>query len=83
MMDEIIQMTEAPAQSRPSPIEFEMAYHARVAIDRIRLPIQHTEQFSYPLRPDALEALDRLERADPRFQTRYLGQNHLAKVGRA
>jgi hypothetical protein len=30
-----------------------MAYHARVAIGRIRLPIKHAEQFSYLLRLDA------------------------------
>jgi hypothetical protein len=88
-MHEIIEMIAAKAQSRPSPIEFEMAYQARVAIDRIRLAIKYAEQFSQPydqMREASLyllEALDRLERADRRFQARCLGQDHLAKVGPA
>ena len=86
-MHEIIEMIAAKAQSRPSPIEFEMAYQARVAIDCIRFAIKHGEQFSQPcdqMREASLhllEALDRLERADRRFQARCSGQNHPAKVG--
>jgi hypothetical protein len=60
----------------PSPIEFEMAYHARIAIDRIKFAIRHAEQFAKPCDQmrDAslqlLEALDRLEMVDRRFQLR-------------
>ena len=83
-MHEIIEMIAAKAQSRPSPIEFEMAYQARVAIDRIRLPIKHAVQVSYPMRPEARgqsasAARDRLERADRRFQARCLGPKSLCE----
>jgi hypothetical protein len=44
-MHEFLQTIEAEVQSRPTPIEFEMAYQARVVIDRIRFAIKHTEQF--------------------------------------
>jgi predicted DNA-binding transcriptional regulator AlpA len=53
-----------------------MAYQARVAIDRIKFAIKHTEQFSTPCihMRDAglqlLDALDRLESLDRRFQIR-------------
>jgi len=53
-----------------------MAYQARVAIDRIKFAIKHTEQFSTPCihTRDAglqlLDALDRLESLDRRFQIR-------------
>jgi hypothetical protein len=60
----------------PTPMEFEMAYQARVAIDRIRFAIKHTEQFG----PDTdqlrdasfqlLDALHRLETVDRKFQKR-------------
>ena len=33
----------------PSPIDFELAYQARVAIDRIKFAIKHTEQFGHHL----------------------------------
>jgi len=62
--------------SRPSAIEFEMAYQARVAIDRIRFAIKHTEQFcprSDQLREAELQLLDALERlgsVDRSFQVR-------------
>src|ERR1700687_3576186 len=71
-----IEPIEAEVRSRPSPIEFEMAYQARVAIDRIKFAIKHTEQFSTPCihMRDAglqlLDALDRLESLDRRFQIR-------------
>ncbi len=72
-------MVEADAQSRPSLGEFEMAYQARVAIDRIRFAIKATE--STKERTDQLreagmqllDALDRLEAAERRFQTRWRG----------
>ena len=45
IMHQILQAIEEEVNSRPSAIEFEMAYQARVAIDRIRFAIKHTEQF--------------------------------------
>jgi len=45
-MRQIVETIEADVQSRPSAIEFEMAYQARVAIDRIRFAIKHAEQFA-------------------------------------
>jgi hypothetical protein len=69
-------LTPAKLRDRPSPIEFEMAYQARVAIDRIRLAIKHTEQFglhSDEMREaglQLLDALERLENIDRRCQDR-------------
>ena len=76
IMHQILQTIEEQVNSRPSAIEFEMAYQARVAIDRIRFAIKHTEQFcprSDQLREaglQLLDALERLETVDRRFQTR-------------
>jgi len=75
-VDQILRVIEDGANSRPSAIEFEMAYQSRVAIDRIRFAIKHTERFAP--RTDAirevglqlLDALERLERADRLFQQR-------------
>jgi hypothetical protein len=75
-MREVLQMIDAKAQSRPAPVEFELAYQARVAMDRIRFAIKHTEQFAPhtdPMREvglQLLDALQRLETADRRFQER-------------
>lgn len=68
----------APAQpdGQPSPIDFEMAYQARVAVDRMKFAIKHTEQFgcdSEQMREVGLQLLDaveRLETADRQFQHR-------------
>ena len=71
-----IEPIEAEVRSRPSPIEFEMAYQARVAADRIKFAIKHTEQFSercIHMREaglQLLDALERLESLDRRFQIR-------------
>jgi hypothetical protein len=77
VLREFVAMIEADAQLRPSPGEFEMAYQARVAIDRIRFAIKATEAARE--RPDdlreagmqLLDALDRLEAAERRFQNRW------------
>ena len=75
-MHRIVELIESEAHSHPSPIEFEVAYQARVAIDRIKSAIKHAEQFSKPCHQmrDAsmqlLEALERLESLDRRFQLR-------------
>jgi len=84
-MHRIVQLIESEAHARPSPVEFEMAYQARIAIDLIKSAIKHAEQFSKPClhMRDAsmqlLEALERLESLDRRFQlrsrSRPYGQN--------
>jgi hypothetical protein len=76
IMHQILATIEEEINSRPSAIEFEMAYQARVAIDRIRFAIRHTEQFCPRCDQvrDAglqlLDALERLEKVDRRFQER-------------
>jgi hypothetical protein len=75
-MHQIVETIEADVQSRPSAMEFEMAYQARIAIDRIRFAIKHAEQFGSPCEAmrevglELLDALDRLEALDRRFQAR-------------
>ncbi len=75
-MRRIIETIEADVTSRPSAIEFEMAYQARVAIDRIKFAIRHAEQFAKPCEAireagmQLLDALQRLEAVDRQFQTR-------------
>ena len=77
ILHELVAMVEADAQSRPSLGEFEMAYQARVAIDRIRFAIKATESTKErceQLREagmQLLDALDRLEAAERRFQDRW------------
>ena len=76
MMQEVLAKIEAEAHSRPTPFEYELAYQARVAIDRLRFAIKHTGQFCP--RSDALheaglqllDALGRLESVERRFQQR-------------
>ena len=76
IMHQVVGLIEAEVRSRPSAIEFEMAYQARVAIDRIKFAIKHTEQFSercIHMREaglQLLDALERLESLDRRFQAR-------------
>jgi hypothetical protein len=76
IMHQIMESISADARSRPSAIEFEMAYQARVAIDRIKFAIKHAEQFSTPCVPmrdvglQLLDALERLESLDRQFQIR-------------
>lgn len=77
LAEEILGFIETRAQSRPTPMEFEMAYQARVAIDRIRFAIKHTEQFAPhtdQMREAALQLLDALERLDSaerKFQEQF------------
>lgn len=74
--EQIRQIIEAKAQAQPTPMEFELAYQARVAMDRIRFAIKHTEQFAPHTDPmqeaglQLLDALQRLETAERRFQER-------------
>ena len=75
-INDSVQPIEDSVHSRPSGIEFEMAYQARVAIDRIRFAIKHTEQFgprSDQMREAGLQLLDALQRLETVyrcFQTR-------------
>ena len=75
-MHQLVEIIEAEVRSRPSAVEFEMAYQARIAIDRIKFAIRHTEQFTKPcihMREaglQLLDALERLESLDRRFQIR-------------
>jgi hypothetical protein len=76
IMHQILQTIEEEVNLKPSAIEFEMAYQIRVAIDRIRFAIKHTEQVAprtdamREARLQLLDALERLETADRRFQSR-------------
>ena len=76
LLKEFIGFIEAEVRSRPSALEFELAYQARVAIDRIRFAIKATESRSHPDQlieagMQLLDALDRLEGAERRFQNRW------------
>lgn len=76
ILHQTIETIEADAASRPSPIEFEMAYQTRIAIDRIKFAIRHADQFGTPCGAmreagmQLLDALQRLESLDRRFQAR-------------
>ena len=69
-------LTAVEPRGRPSPIDFEVAYQARVALDRIRFAIKHIEQFAQSSEQvrevslQLLDALDRLDELDRHFQTR-------------
>ena len=76
IMLEFLQTVEAKVQSGPTPSEFEMAYQARVAIDRIKFAIKYTERYgprTDKIREAGLQLLDALhllETIDRRFQDR-------------
>ena len=76
IMHQILKAIEDEVNSRPSAIEFEMAYQARVAIDRIKFAIIHVEKFAKPCDQmregglQLLDALDRLDAVERRFQAR-------------
>ena len=70
----VFSLVEAKMPHRPSPIEFEMAYQSRLAMERIRFAIAEIERHS-PGQSHLCEttlqladALDRLESADRHFQ---------------
>src|SRR5215472_6358804 len=77
LAEEIFELIEARWHA-PTPTEFEMAYQVRVAMDRIRFAIKHTEQFGpstdqmRDVGLQLLDALQRLEAVDRRFQIRSL-----------
>jgi hypothetical protein len=76
LAQEVFSLIESAALGRPSPMEFEMAYQTRVAVERIRFAIRAMEQaHSVACLDEAglqlLDALDRLESIDRRFQHRF------------
>src|SRR5262245_3158097 len=76
LLDQFLETIEAEVRSRPSDVEFEMAYQMRGAIDRIKLAVKQTEEAGG--RADRihhaglllLDALDRLQSVERRFQQR-------------
>ncbi len=76
-LQRVLSTVEAHLDSRPSAVDFELAYQARTACDRIRFAIKNTEQcaaHSPQLREASLQlldALDRLESAERHFQERF------------
>ena len=76
LADEIFALIEERAHAQPVPMEFEFAYQGRVAIDRIRFAIKHMEKFGprtdqmREVGLQLLNALQRLETIDRRFQAR-------------
>ena len=70
IMHQIVETIEAEVRSRPSPLEFEMAYQVRVAMDRIKFAIKHAEQFSKPcihMRDASHPEREFIEWVDPRI----------------
>ena len=78
---EFLEMIELEIQSRPSPSGFEMAYQVRIAIDRIRFAIQHTDRVAQgcgqilEANLQLLDALDRLQSAERHFQESWRKRN--------
>jgi hypothetical protein len=64
LAEEIFELIEARSQNRPTPMEFEMAYQARIAIYRIRFAIRHAEQFAPGIDPRLDVGLQLLEPAN-------------------
>ena len=77
IMQEVVQMIEAEVRSRPTVADYELAYQARVAMDRIRFAIRLIEEFTPRADQvreaglELLDALDRLEDAERHFQQRF------------
>jgi hypothetical protein len=83
LTEKILALIEGQSEDQPTAMEFEMAYQARVAIDRVRFAIKHIEQFGphTDQMRDAgfqlLDALQRLESTDRHFQARSrMGREH-------
>lgn len=83
-VSEIVSAIEAGLHTLPTPAEFEMAYQARVAIDRIRFAISQNERSassSDQVREanlQLLDALGRLENVERKFQIRCATSAHLS-----
>lgn len=71
---EVFALVEARIRSRPSPIQFEMAYQARIAMEQIRFAIKQVEKHlrgEHAASETSLQladALERLQSADRHFQ---------------
>jgi hypothetical protein len=75
MVQKVLAMIETEAATRPSAIAYELAYQARVAMDRIRFAIRELDgsPCAEQLREvglQLLDALDRLEGTERAFQLR-------------
>lgn len=76
LVREVFSIVGAKVLSRPSPAEFEMAYQARLATERIGFAIKLSEQVrdesteALEAGIQLLEALNCLESLDRRFQER-------------
>jgi hypothetical protein len=74
---EVRSLIDSQVASRPAPIEYEMAYQVRVAIDRIRFAIAQIEKIgscpdiSREVSLQLVDALDRLKGADLKFQDNF------------
>lgn len=74
LLNQFLETIEAEVRSRSLGMEFEMAYQMRVVIDRIKLAVKQTEEAEG--RADriheagllSLDALDRLQSVEARFQ---------------
>jgi hypothetical protein len=77
IMRDVLELIESEVQRRHAPIDFELAYQVRVAIDRIKFAIKHTEEFGprtdqvREVGLQLLDALERLQSADRNFQKRF------------
>ena len=86
LFERVISAVEPHVASRLSPVDYEMAYQTRVAIDRIRFVLKNTEQWTAPsdqireVNLQLLDALDRLESADHHFQDRFRSKSQCAQV---
>ena len=76
-MRDVLELIESEGRSRPTQMDFEMAYQVRVAIDRIKFAIKRTEEFGprtdqvQEVGLQLLDALERLQSADRKFQKRF------------
>lgn len=89
MMRQVLKMIDAEAQARTPAVDYELAYQARVAIDRIRFAIRQTEEFAprtdqmREVSLQLLDAMDRLQNAERRFQERFRIRTANANTQRA
>ncbi len=74
---EVFDLLETEFKSEPSSAAFELAYQARIAIDRIRFAIRQSENLLAPSAPgreaslQLMDALDRLQSAEFHFQRSF------------
>lgn len=76
-LQRVLSTVETHLEARPSAVEFELAYQARTACDRIRFAIKNTEQCAthsaqvHEANLQLLDALDRLDSAERHFQDHF------------